>query len=280
MYESEWENEFEFEGEFEGEFEFEGEHECEAEGECEAEEFFGRLANLARQQWATPNSPLRRVALGAARAAATQGTQALGGFLGRRFGNESLGRRVGSVVDGGLQNLIPQAEYEFESEWEFEGEMNPLRRAYPDALMEHLGHAAAEAETEEEAEAFIGALIPMAARLIPRVAPAIMRAAPQLIRGAAGVVRTLRRNPATRQLVRTVPTIMRQTVADVARQVSRGQRITPQTAVRSLARQTASVLGNPRRCVHAYRRSRTLDRQHHRTAGAAIAPPRSAVAPR
>ena len=43
---------------------------------------------------------------------------------------------------------------------------NPLRRVYPDAMMEHLGHAAAEAETEAEAEAFVGALVPLAAGLV------------------------------------------------------------------------------------------------------------------
>ena len=73
--------------------------------------------------------------------------------------------------------------------------------------MEHLGHAATESESEAEAEAFIGALIPLAARLIPRVAPSIMRAAPRLIQGATGIARTLRRSPTTRPLVRTLPTI-------------------------------------------------------------------------
>jgi hypothetical protein len=259
MYEYEEETEFEWESEFEGEFE------CESEGECEAEEFFGRLANWARNQWGTEGSPLRRVALGAARAAVNQGSQALGSAIGGRFGQRDLGQRLGTVVGSGLQTLIPEREFEYE--FEGEGEMNPLRRVYPDALMEHLGHAAAEAESEAEAEAFIGALIPLAARLIPRIAPAVMRAAPQLIRGASGIVRTLRRNPATRQLVRTVPTIVRGTVADMARQVGRGQQVTPQNAVRTLARQTARTLSSPQRCVQAYRRSRTLDRRHHRSVG-------------
>jgi hypothetical protein len=73
--------------------------------------------------------------------------------------------------------------------------MNPQQRIYPSALMEHLGHAAATAESEAEAEAFLGALVPLAARLIPRVAPTIMRVAPTLIRGVAGAGRTLLRSP-------------------------------------------------------------------------------------
>jgi hypothetical protein len=229
------EYEGEYEGELEGEYELEWEGEL--EGEYESEEFFRRLAALAAQ---TTQSPaLRGVGLTAARSAL-----------------------------GGAQ---PELEAEYEGEWE--SELNPIRRVYPDALMEHLGHAAAEAQSEAEAEALVGALIPLAARLIPRIAPAIMRTAPQLIRGVSRVARTLRTNPVTRPMVRAIPTVVRRTTADLARQVSRGRPITTGGAARTLARQTAQVLGDPRQCVAAYRRSRALDRRYHRAAPAAAAPP-------
>jgi hypothetical protein len=237
------------------EFELEGETELEAEfeGEEESEEFFRRLAGLAAR--AVPSPALRRVGQAAARSA----LRGVGGWIG---------------LDGELE-LEGEWETEFEGEEEGEWEANPIRRAYPDALMEHLGHAASEAESEAEAEAFVGALIPLAARVIPRVAPAIMRAAPQLIRGVARVTRTLRRNPATRPLVRTVPTIVRRTAATLARRATRGRPVTPQVAVRTLAGQTARVLSNPRQCVRAYRRSCALDRRYH---AAAPQPARPAAA--
>ncbi|GIK43706.1 MAG: hypothetical protein BroJett011_75390 [Chloroflexota bacterium] len=228
--------------------EYEGEGEGGLESEYESEEFFRRLAGLARQAVQSP--ALRRIGLTAARTALRTG--------------------LGPQVGGFAGNLLPQAEYEEEfegeeeGEFEGEGELNPIRRVYPDALMEHLGHAATEAESEAEAEAFIGALIPMAARLVPRVAPAIMRAAPRLIRGVANVTRTLRRSPTTRPLVRTLPTIVRRTAANLAQQVAQGRPVTPRTAVQTLARQTAGVLGCPRQCLQAYRRSRALDRRYHR----------------
>ena len=100
---------------------------------------------------------------------------------------------------------------------------------------------------------------------INSVAPTIMRAAPRLIRGVASVARTLRGSPATRQLVRTLPTVVRRTVASVARQTAAGQPVTPRSAVRTLARQTAGVLGSPRQAVQAYQRSRTLDGAYHGT---------------
>ncbi|MGZ4844427.1 MAG: hypothetical protein ACXVJ1_06930, partial [Candidatus Angelobacter sp.] len=41
------------------------------------------------------------------------------------------------------------SELEMEGEGEFE--VSPIRKIYADAMMEHLGHMAAEAETEQEA---------------------------------------------------------------------------------------------------------------------------------
>jgi hypothetical protein len=242
MYEYELEALPEYEEEYEWEFEGEGEW----EGEYESEEFFRRLAGLAGQAIRSP--ALRRVGLAAARGALRGG--------------------LGPQVGGAVSRLLPQSE--FEEEWEMEGEweseVNPIRRVYPEALMEHLGHAAAAAESEAEAEAFIGALIPMAARLIPRVAPAIMRAAPRLIRGVSQVARTLRRSPTTRPLVRALPTVVRRTATSMARQAAQGRPVTPQTAVRTLAQQTQRTIGSPQRAVAAYRRSRALDQRYHTAA--------------
>ena len=131
--------------------------------------------------------------------------------------------------------------------------------------MEHLGHAAAQARTEAEAEAFLGALVPLAARVVPRAAPALLRAAPQLIRGIAGAARVLRRDPATRPLLRAMPTVVRRTAQTLAQQAPQ-RPVAPQQAVRTLARQTAAVVGDPARCAGAFRRSQALDRRYHRAA--------------
>jgi hypothetical protein len=261
--------------ELESEFEWEGEF----EGEPESEEFFGRLANLARQGWGwltTPGSTQRRVALGAAQGALRSGLPAAGGAIGTAIA-PGVGTVIGSTVGGalgtGLSTLLPEREYQGEFEWEFEGELNPIRRVYSDALMEHLGHAAATARGEAEAEAFIGALVPLAARLIPRAAPTIMRAAPSLIRAATGATQVLRRHPTFRPLVRTMPTVVRRTAASIAQQAAQGRPVTPQTAVRTLAQHTARVMSSPRQSVQAYQRSCALDRQYHRAAGANMGAP-------
>lgn len=232
----------------------------ELEGEFEGEEFLGGLARRAAQ-----------AVLGS-----------LGGQSDSEFEEELEGEEEGeeflSTLGGVVRGLLgegeaeEEGEYELEGEWEgefeeeSEGMANPLRRVYPDAMMEHLGHAAAEAETEAEAEAFIGALVPLAAGLVRSAAPMVARHTPQLVRGLSTVTRMLRRNPTTRQLVRALPAIASRTTRSLARQVARGRPITPRRAVRTLAGQTAAVLSNPQTCRRTIRRARALDRTYHRAA--------------
>jgi len=309
--EGEFENEFEEEVELEEEFEGEeflgtivrgigglfgqGEHEgeFEAESEEEGEAFFGALARLARRALSSP--ALRRVAQSAAQSA--------------------------------LNTAQPQSEYEYEfeeeAEWESETEsvLNPIRRVYPDSLMEHFGHAAAAAESEEEAEAFVGALVPLAravaTRALPRLArtavrsvarpavravtravtrpvarpgvrPAvprprpspprlsgrpgvvraradrtIRRATPQLVRGVRNMTRTLLRRPATRPLVRVMPTVVQRTINTLGQRAAAGVPVTPNQAVQTLAQQAVRVMGSPQQAVQAYRRSIAMDRRYH-----------------
>jgi hypothetical protein len=257
----EYEYEFEALPEFEDEYEYEGEW----EGEYEGEEFFRHLATLARR---AGQSPMLRRAARLARNAALAAR--IGGMTVSPLPDDTLPPQppiVTPTTDPRRRGAQPPPDPEFE--WEFEEELNPLRRVYPDALMEHLGHAAATAESEAEAEAFIGALIPLAARLLPRVAPTIMRAAPQLIRGAANVTRTLRRSPTTRPLVRTLPTIVRRTAASIAQQAQQGQPVSTPAAVRTLAQQAARLIGSPQQAVQAYQRSRVSDQRYHQAQTAA-----------
>jgi hypothetical protein len=179
---------------------------------------------------------------------------------------------------------LPELESESfgESSHESLHELSPIRRVYPDAMMEHMAHEVAEAESEQEAaEGFLpliplvaSKLLPLAAKALPKVAkllPKITRTVnhvtPQLTRGVSQITRQLFRNPHTRPLVRTIPSIARRTVAHIARQAASGHTVTPQAAVRTLANQTRTVLRNPKHRALAVRRSHTLDRQAHRIVG-------------
>jgi hypothetical protein len=233
-------------------------HAGELEGDRESEQFFGALSNLARRGagWLTTSgSPQRGLALSVARQALNRGLPALGQW-------------AGSQAASWLAGLLPQQEYE----WESELEISPIRKIYPDAMLEHLGHAAAEAHGEAEAESLAGAMIPLAARVVPQAAPTLMRAMPGLASGIAGVVRSLHSDPVTRPLLRVVPAIVRSTAANIAQNTSRGVAVTPQAAVRALGQQTLRVLGSPQASAQAFRRSRVLDRHFHRRAGIGRSP--------
>jgi hypothetical protein len=264
----------ELEGEFESECECEGEYEGEFEDEAdaEAEEFLSTLAGLARGVTRNPalRATLRRAGLAAARSA-LRGLGDLGAAAGGAVSpaGARLGRDLGAVTARNLLPLLPQreSELELEGEWEDESLLNPIRRVYSDALMEHMAHAAAGTESEAEAEAFLGALIPLAARAIPAVAPTILRAAPALIRGVSGIAQTLMRNPGTRPLVRTLPTIVRRTATALARRQQPGRSATPAVAARTLAGQAARLLSDPAQCARAIRQSRSLDATYHRVTG-------------
>src|SRR5947207_1980922 len=156
---------------------------------------------------------------------------------------------------------------------EGEGAAPLWKAAYPAGE----GEGEAEAEAGAEAEAFIFPLLPLAAKfLLPKVASfaakkalpfAMKHVLPRLTRGAVQVTRQLRQNPSTRPLVRTMPTIARRTVADIARQVERGRPVTPDMATRFLAREARRVLDDPNQAVQAYRQARALHRRYHHVCG-------------
>lgn len=145
-------------------------------------------------------------------------------------------------------------ELESEQEEEAEGFVNPVRRIYRDAeMMAHLAARAERTDSEAEAEAFVGALVPIAARLIPRAASVLARNAPAIIKTTTRVARTLRRDPATRRLVRALPVVLQRTAQSLADQAASGRDIDANTALRTFGTITGRVLGGPsgRRAVRA-----------------------------
>lgn len=277
-----------FEYESEALPELEGLYESEWAGESEAtfesEQFFQELSQAARR--GAPLSSLQRLAMASARAALSAGG-APDSFDGAHFMGQSEYEYEGNF----------EAGYESEAEVEMEQALHYMQQVPSAALMEHLGHAAAEAETEGESFAFLAPLIPLAMKalplaakalplatklatkqILPRLASNVMRNVPNMVRSLQGVARTLRSNPRTRPLVRTLPTVARRATADLTRLAASGRRVTPQTAARAVARQTARVIGSPQQAVRAFQDSRALDKSFHQAAGSAV-PPTAAVVP-
>lgn len=244
-----------FEYEYELETGWNGESECEFSSEYESDQFLPLLAPVLAS-------------------AAPAAIRAIGGLFRRRRRRRRAQREleletpmgeyeseyeseyegdpfIGNLLQG-LGSALGMAEGELEFEDEFEFETTPQSSEY-EVMMEHLAYQASQTESEAEAEAFLGALIPLATRLIPMAAKAATSVAPSLIRGIASVGQTLHRNPATRQLLRTMPTVLKGTVRTVAQHAAQGKPLSSSTALRALAKNTANVLGSPRRAQRAMR---------------------------
>jgi hypothetical protein len=188
-----------------------------------------------------------------------------------------------------LGSLLGEGEGEDEFEDELEDEISPTRKIYPDAMMEHLGELAAEAETEDEAaEHFLPlvgmaaskllpvvakAIAPAAKKMLPKIARAVTKATPHLTKGIAKVARSLHHNPRTRHLLKVVPAIARRTVGSVARQAAHGRRVTPHAAVRTLAKSARRVLAHPAHRKHALQHHHRLERTLHHRYGKGIRHP-------
>ena len=242
---------YESELEAELEDEFESELEDEAEDELESEDFLGSILG--------------------------EGEDFLGSILGEGEEEDFLG------------SILGEGEDEFEGEEEFEDEISPIRKIYPDAVMEHLGELAAESESEDEAaEHFLPlvgmaaskllpvvakAVAPTAKRALPRIAHVLTTATPHLTRSIGKVAKVLHRHPQTRHLLRAVPGIARRTVGTIAHKAARGAQVTPHSAVRTLAKQARRVLGTPQHRAQALRRHNHLEHRFHTRLGRGIARP-------
>lgn len=261
MYQYEFET---LDRELESEFESAvlGESDRAYEYEYESEEFLPLLAPILK-------------------AAAPMAIQAIGGLFRRRRRRgqrefemeyetpmnefELEGEYEGDPFIGNLLRGLGSAfggdgefEYEFEQHPEALPEFETAPAGEYEVMAEHLAHMAVNSQSEAEAEAFIGALIPMVARGISAAAPVISRVVPQVIRPLAQAGRALLQNPQTRPLVRTFPTIARSSLATLAQRVAKGQPVNARVAARTVAGNVAQVLGNPRRASAVMKRSRQI----------------------
>ena len=156
---------------------------------------------------------------------------------------------------------------------EAEAEVANNEVAYEAALTEFLAAQAAEATTEAEAEAAIAAALPITVsimggkRALRPVMPVMTQATGRLTQLLS------QQGPAGKQLLRTVPTIQRQTVATLKAAARSGQPINSATAVKAMAAATNRVLSNPGTVQRAVVRNAVI---RQRTAPPHPAPPHPA----
>jgi hypothetical protein len=178
-------------------------------------------------------------------------------------------RQLGGIIRRGEAEVESAEAALFgtpETEWE-SGHPESAQAALTEVLAAEAAHTASEAE----AEALLGAALPITIRIIVgrqklrRVTPALVKANSQLVRG-------LRRcGPHGRQLLRLVPRVQRGTVASIAHMQRTGRPVPPAMVAPIMAAHAARVLGNPRisgpaLVRNAVIRQRTVrpPRLHHR----------------
>lgn len=237
----------------------------------ESEAFFESLAEAARTGRRHPQ--LQKLAMRAARAALVEGLKS---------------------AAGGEQEW--ELEGTFEGSWESEAYFHQSYSTNESApalmMMEHMGHGAAEAESDGEAFAFLAPLLPLAMKavpllakgaglaakkLIPKAISTVAKVAPKVMKSMNSAAKVLRSNPVTKPLVQSMPRVVQQTTADIMRSIADGKPVTAQSAVRTFAKNTANVLGNPGNAVRTLERSKGLDQRVHQalatvTNGAAAQP--------
>lgn len=250
------------------------ESECEFAHEYESEQFFPALIALATRL-------------------APMAVRAIGGAIGRNAAR-SAAKHVtrGAVKDAANnnnnRNKSQKRQREFESEYEqdpfitkllnslgkiprqgegeyesqFEAEYKNVSMSEHEAFMQNLAYRAAECESEAEAEAFMGALLPVSARLFPRNSLHLISSlTPPLIDGVASMTGVLHKSPKTRPLIRTFPYIINLTVKNLANRAQQGQSISQKAALRSLAANTAKILNNPKLIAYLMQKSHTAQHE-------------------
>jgi hypothetical protein len=277
----EWEGSHEGSPEWEGSHEWEGSQEWEGshegamewEGSTEADPFLPFLAPVAARaipaiaRAAAPHArrllPVARRAMGAVvrSVLAPSGRSAVsmsggGGAGGRRTALRLVRRLYGLIQRGEAEAAEAEAAFFGSAEMEWEVGSHPA--AEDAALTEVLAAEAAHTASEAEAEALLGAALPVTIRIIAG-RRSLRRITPALVQANARLVRGLRRSgPAGPQLLRTVPTIQRRTVASLKAMQRSGRPVRPTMVAPLMAAHAAKVLGTPRACGPALVRNTVI----------------------
>jgi hypothetical protein len=257
QYNNEFENEWEmqeasqYNPEFENEWEMQEASLYNPEFEDEGEYFFKKLGRGLKS--------LAKIAAPIAKKLAPIAARTLVGMI------PGVGAVAGPLAGKLTQSLLREGEMEatqleaqlFGSN-EYEAEVANSEIAHEAALTEILAAQAAEATTEAEAEAVVSAALPVTISIMGGQR-ALRSVTPILAQANGRLVKTLRQQGATgKQLLRTVPTIQRQTVATLKAAARAGQPINGATAVRAMAASTHRVLNNPRTVQRAITRNAVL----------------------
>jgi hypothetical protein len=218
--------------------------------EMEADRFFPLITKAAKL--VLPHA--KRLAMRVGRNILSPTRQA---SSGRNQQIAALMRQLQQVLAQGESEATAHEAHLFGAN-EFEAEVGAHEAAHHAALAEVLAAEASHTESESEAQALLGAALPISIRVMGgRVA--LQRVTPTLVQANARLVLSLHRQGGPgRQLLRAVPSIQRRTVSSLKAIAQSGRPITPTIAAQVMAGQAARVLSTPKTCGRALVRNMVI----------------------
>jgi len=113
---------------------------------------------------------------------------------------------------------------------------------------------------EDEADPFLPALLPFAAKALPIAAKVLPHALPFVKRGIRALGRFFRESEAEQAAV-AIPTIVARTATEIAKRTQAGKPVARKHVVAAMARQTAKTLGNKQTLAAAIKQNRAAVRR-------------------
>lgn len=255
-----------YEGDYEGDWESgDFEDEMDPFDMEDPDPFLGDVFKVGRRVARTAGRALSGGLPDLARQLATKAGGAIAGQQGARIGQ--------GVADAVLNNL----DWETGDMEEESAALSDLEAMGADTQilqeMSHLATLAAEAESEAEADQFLGAIAGLAGKILPQVlgglaggdgeeesydperdeflpallplaAQALPMAMPLISKGIGAIGKLFGRKRRTRRLMETLPVIATKTAADVIKKAENGKPITPKTVAAAAAKQITKTLAN------------------------------------
>jgi hypothetical protein len=217
----------------------------------EGEYFFKKLGKGLKS--------LAKVAAPLAKKLAPIAARTLGGMIpGVGTVTAPLAGKLVSTLVQEAEMEVAQMEAALFGTNEAEAEVANNEVAHEAALTEFLAAQAAEASTEAEAEAAIAAALPITISIMGG-RRALRPVMPVMTQATGRLTQVLSQQGSVgKQLLRTVPTIQRQTVATLKAAARSGQPINSATAVKAMAAATNRVLSNPQTVQRAVVRNAVI----------------------
>jgi hypothetical protein len=199
-----------------------------------------------------------------------------GKVIGGAFGGPA-GAMIGGQLGGLISNLEDEpyeAGYDgFDYEGDYEDEMDTADEMDAEDFMgvdsededvaEYMADLASKAPSSTDSQAIAGAVT---ITIASRAPIQVKQVAPTLASGAARLTKLLKRNPQSRILVKTVPTIAKKTVATLTKKAAKGKKITPRTAKRVMAKHAVRTLSNSREMTKALAKNEVKKRRVNKKA--------------